>query len=322
MNSFRVSSVPHRKCLKVVKFIACGSCLAALLFFALSAFSCSNSNVSAFVAGLCESYKNGEVEGNLCPILCSQEASPDIQCQSQHSGKDIVFSVHWNTSKVIVKAKMFFGSDDTVYTSDRNEQRHYPDMHTFLDMVNAHFKYALHHNVTLTKDEIFTYGIPPTSAGMNTVFALLQQNEYILTWALQNTNTVPRIVGACGHAYAVEFVEPIGAIKPFGRRITAALGILKTLKSLGTVMDEKIQQCDMKMDHFGVDGEGNVKAIDLDALGLQSTIEMNIAAATSCGSHKDCDYFDCRGHCNSLGKCDAALLDDNIQVCFVLSFSL
>ncbi|XP_064466812.1 divergent protein kinase domain 1C-like [Ornithodoros turicata] len=296
----------------VVKTTLCFSCCALLWFVGVTTFSCSNSSLDEFIASVCESYKNGQLEGNLCSFLCSGAVPRNAHCHPNHRGKDIVFSVQWNATKVIVKAKKsLLTSYERVY-EEENGKRRYPSTPEFLGMVNENLNYVLHKNIVLTEDDIFVNGINPTPAGMNTVFALLQQNEYLFTWALQNTNTVPKIMGVCGHAYAVEFLRPLKTSEPFRNRAKIALDLLKTVAFLSTTMDEGIQQCDMKVDHFGIDCAGNVKITDLDALSLHSTVQRNIAATGSCSSNKDCDYFDCSGHCTS-EQCDALLLDNNLQ---------
>ncbi|KAH9362610.1 hypothetical protein HPB48_015476 [Haemaphysalis longicornis] len=157
---------------------------------------------------------------------------------------------------------------------------------------------------------------------MNSIYALLQQTEYIFSLALQGLNVVPKVLGTCGHAYAVEFLSPLETGltserrhgSDFKNRAILALRILNSLDVLESAMDEEIHQCDMKASHFGVDGEGHVKMLDLDAFGLRSTVQANIASTGHCQIDKDCDFFDCAGRCNASGQCDAVVLNTNLQV--------
>lgn len=305
---------------RLVTGVVCTVVLFLLVQYAFP--GCSNSDAEAFLTYLCDSYKKGDISGDICPHLCSQSFT-DVQCQAQHLGKEVVFTAAWRTKRIVIKAKRhLITSLEPVYWRDSKKHEHYPDQKTFVQMGNAQFKYALLQNFSWM--EAF-FGSHFHNAEMNSIYALLQQTEYLFSLVLQSYNTVASIVGTCGHAYAVEFLSPIETTflqeRPvFKQRAQIALHILDNLQLLQTAMGEQIHQCDMKPNHFGIDNVGNVKMLDLDALALQTTVQNNIANTGDCQSDKDCDFFDCTGRCNDMGHCDAVVLNNNLQVISLLIF--
>ncbi|KAK8778550.1 hypothetical protein V5799_020104 [Amblyomma americanum] len=310
-----------RRSAKPVKVLGALLSIGVLVFLAQLSFpGCTNADIETFLVNICDAYRKGEISGNLCTHLCSRDIS-DIQCQNQHIGKDIVFTAIWNSKPVVVKAKKrLITSLDPVYWVDNNKLNHYPDNATFTRMVNSQISYVFRRNSTWV--ETF-YGKQFSIAEMNSIYALLQQTEYLFTLALEGLNVAPKILGTCGHAYAVEFLSPLetrfssghrdATASSFKDRAMIALRILNTLDILENAMEEEIHQCDMKSNHFGVDAKGLVKMLDLDAFGLHSTVQANIASSGHCDVDKDCDFFDCAGRCNSLGQCDAVVLNNNLQ---------
>lgn len=314
MKVLHCAVAPRRsaKALKVLAGLACVAFLFAVAQYSLS--GCSRRDAESFVTYLCNSYKRGEISGDLCPHLCSENFS-DIQCQAQHLGKEVVFSATWNSERIVLKAKKrLLNSLEPVYWTDSRRRRHYPDDNTFAHMANSQFRFALRRNGSWVKGLVGTH---LTNAQMDSVYGLLQQTEYLFSLALGNRNAVASLRGSCGHAYAVEFLSPlethVQGSGTFGKRARIALRILRTLEILGSAMDEQIHQCDMKPNHFGIDTRGNVKMLDLDAFGMQSSVQTNIANTGRCESDRDCDFFDCAGRCGDHGICDAVVLNDNLQ---------
>lgn len=293
--------------------------IGVVLFLAQLSFpGCGNSEIEDFLVHICDAYRRGDVSGNLCTHICSRDVSK-LKCQPQHIGKDIVFAAQWNLQPVVVKAKKsLITSLEPVYWKDSSKRDHYPDNVTFARMVDAQISYIFKRNFTWVRK---FYSEHFSTADMNSIYALLQQTEYIFSLALQGLNVVPKVLGTCGHAYAVEFLSPLETRltserrhgSDFKNRAILALRILNSLDVLESAMDEEIHQCDMKASHFGVDGEGHVKMLDLDAFGLRSTVQANIASTGHCQIDKDCDFFDCAGRCNASGQCDAVVLNTNLQ---------
>ncbi|CAN7991355.1 unnamed protein product [Ixodes hexagonus] len=314
MKLIQCAFAPRRyaKALKLFTGLACVALLFGLAQYSLS--GCSRQDAQAFLTYLCNSYRRGEISGDLCPYLCSENFS-NIECQAQHLGKEVVFSATWNSDRIVLKAKKrLLSSLEPVYWVDGRRRRHYPDDKTFAHMANAQFRFVLRRNGSWVKG---FFGSHWTNSEMDSLYGLLQQTEYLFSLALRNYRAVASLRGTCGHAYAVEFLSPLethvqgsGAFK---QRAGIALRILRTLETLRNAMDEQIHQCDMKPNHFGVDETGDVKMLDLDALGLQSAVQANIANTGRCESDQDCDFFDCAGRCNDQGLCDAVVLNDNLQ---------
>ena len=121
---------------------------------------------------------------------------------------------------------------------------------------------------------------------MNTMWSLVQDDEYVFSRLGQDLNLFPSIYGTCGSLYIVEEVEPLSftsasswgkeiTFKEFARRATIAMAIIDFLDELDTVFDEPIHLCDIKASHFGISKRGGVKFLDLDAIFAKSILGDN-----------------------------------------------
>ncbi|KAL1440099.1 hypothetical protein MTO96_009913 [Rhipicephalus appendiculatus] len=138
-----------RRSAKAAK-IFCGFTFVGVLFLLalLSYPGCTNSDIEAFLDNICDAYRKGEISGNLCTQFCAREISK-IQCQTQHIGKDVVFTALWNLKPIVVKAKKrLITALEPVYWKDRSRNSHYPDNDTFIRMVNMQINYVFRRNFT------------------------------------------------------------------------------------------------------------------------------------------------------------------------------
>ena len=119
---------------------------------------------------------------------------------------------------------------------------------------------------------------------MKTMWALVQDDEYVFSRLSQKLQLFPKIYGSCGSLYVVEEVEPLEfrpaswgkeiSFKNFAKRAAVAMEVMDFLEELDTVFDEPIHLCDIKTSHFGISKDGRVNFIDLDSIFAKSILGM------------------------------------------------
>ena len=117
---------------------------------------------------------------------------------------------------------------------------------------------------------------------MNTMWSLVQDEEYVFTRVAEKLDLFPATYGTCGGLYVVEELESLVegpgifekelSFDSFTKRATVAMAILDLLEELETVFDEPIHLCDIKPSHFGISGKGRVKFLDLDSIFVKSVL--------------------------------------------------
>lgn len=158
------------------------------------------------------------------------------------------------------------------------------------------------------------------------MWALLQDNEYLLSALFTDKDVFPQLLGTCGPYFAVEYLEPVRDIssvltisdsrEDWGRRLRVAVQILDLLEELESGFREPFHLCDIKLQHFGfVKGGNKLKFIDLDGVLPRSIISSIIKEVNFCHSDNDCDFLDCRARCNlKTHKCSNYVVNNNLQI--------
>lgn len=160
-------------------------------------------------------------------------------------------------------------------------------------------------------------------AAMNNIWFLTQQTEYLLMKYYEDLNVFPKVMGTCGPYYAVEFVQPLNNYflmlypswkEGFNKRAELALKVLSFLED-----SEKhfpfLHFCDIKVGHFGLDKNNNIKLLDLDMVFYESSLIQNMIGINNCTSDDDCSFIDCKGICDiPVQKCQAKVMNNNFQV--------
>lgn len=171
----------------------------------------------------------------------------------------------------------------------------------------------------------------PKRTVMEDIWALTQQDEFMLMRLFQNSKVFPQIYGTCGHTYLLEFTPPgeyLGkhlnfrslAIKEptkteWRKRAKIALGILDLIHSFKVKLPQEFNLCDTKGENFGISRDGTVKFIDLDMTFFDSKLATELNVTENCTTHKDCDFFDCKGWCDMTERtCTSNRINNNLQV--------
>lgn len=156
---------------------------------------------------------------------------------------------------------------------------------------------------------------------MDSVWSLIQQEEYLMLRMSQHLPYIPRLHGTCGYMYAVESAPPpqifySSVVKGgWSARVKLALAILDVVRALDSDYHEPLHLCDVKPENFGISDVNNqVKLIDTDCIFRDSTIKQ-IFHNKSCTSDEDCTFFDCKGWCKrTTYRCSNERVNTNLQV--------
>ncbi|XP_058480619.1 divergent protein kinase domain 1C isoform X2 [Solea solea] len=178
-------------------------------------------------------------------------------------------------------------------------------------------------------------------AELASLWSLLQQEEYTFLRLLQDLSThVAKVLGSCGHFYAVEYLsaghawdQNIFSLEdvvvpgrtgrdragPRGRWTSRemvhriALSFLDMVWHFDNDFAHKLHLCDIKPENFAIRTDLTVVAIDVDMAffepKMQDILEQN------CSSDDDCNFFDCSSRCNlSRRRCNPRRRNTNLQV--------
>ncbi|XP_041103799.1 divergent protein kinase domain 1C-like isoform X2 [Polyodon spathula] len=188
--------------------------MSALMFVNRTIFSdyCTDEKSKRILARVCDGYKEGILTGDLCEDLCVSKQVVYQRCLYYEKGKKVI-QADWHGIPIILKSKLEnFSSYDNFGMLDYQET---PDVST-MDIVYyaaLEIKNLLGlelENTTMPKlwsKHLQGRVEPYSKAEMVTMWSLLQQEEYTFFKILQDlSNHVVKILGSCGHFYAVEYL--------------------------------------------------------------------------------------------------------------------
>ncbi|GFT39950.1 hypothetical protein NPIL_10431 [Nephila pilipes] len=299
---------------------------------------CSFLEVENAVFTICDKYQNREALGNLCADLCELNNLKPNSCLPNHLGKDVVFQATYFDNHVVMKSSKLNSEDfDQVYYTNEDGVKVHPSISIFYSMIANTIQSELNVNITSLNNkslDILTklwtrnmknfphLPVAVQNAAMNNIWFLVQQNEYLLMKYYEDLNIFPKIIGTCGPFYVVEFIQPLNNYfimfypswkEDFTKRAELALKLLNFLEDT-----EKhfpfLHFCDVKVGHFGLDKNGDIKLLDMDMVFFEESLIKNINAIQNCTENQDCYFIDCQGSCDTTSKrCEAKVLDNNFQ---------
>ena len=285
----------------------------------------------------CRLYKASEVVGDLCHRLCISHEVLLQECLGSRLGKQIA-AAKWQNDMIILKSQMRFMHDFDLLASFDNELQVYvfPSDEMFYTLLHDTITSRLGRTVSETGTKLMARMWPHNygdflhhstvskhhATAMNSIWSLTQQSEYVLLQYFNENKYLPRVLGTCGHVYAVEYL-PSGLLDPdlfyaaksdtWRKRAQLALGILDLLSSFEKDFEEPLHMCDIKGSNFGVTKDGQVRAVDVDTVFFLSDLQNQVQG--NCTRHKDCDFFDCQARCDvTAQRCQKKVLNNNLQV--------
>nr|XP_054765914.1 LOW QUALITY PROTEIN: divergent protein kinase domain 1C-like [Lytechinus pictus] len=302
--------------------------------------TCLDEKAKEILKDLCQLYEGNQVDGNLCYDLCQTESIQYVSCFNYHKGK-VVFRGSWNGRPVIMKSKYSHLSDyprpfASVIDKEGAMKTVIPDMALFTSMVYHQVQGQFGFELGMTEEHLLKHmwksedntdtreGL--TEADIVSLWALLQQEEYIFYKFWNQFHHFPEIYGMCGHFYFLEYVPPGYILNPSAismqhqlaslpwlNRAKVAMSMMEFLSAVDDHFPEKLHLCDVKHNNFGVTQDWVVKAIDVDITFFQNQLDTTLNQP-ECTSAEDCHFFDCKGSCNATsGRCNSQRSNTNLQ---------
>lgn len=328
--------------------------LNGLVFVHRNMFSdfCTDDKSKLILQRVCDDYHQGVLTGDLCEDLCVAGQVEYKRCLYYENGKKVM-AANWRGLPVVLKSKLenfssyealaLLDYQDTAGGTGGEEELSPMDV-VFYATLEIKNSLGLETGTNLTlprlwgqrlKEKERTY----SRAELASLWALLQQEEYTFLRVLQDlTHHVAKILGSCGHFYAVEFLaaghtwdQHIFSLEELslnpspspwsGRewRLTArdmvprvALSFLEMVEHFENDFAHRLHLCDIKPENFAIRKDLTVVAIDVDMAFFEP--KMKDILEQNCTSDNDCNFFDCVSKCDSKNRCGSKRKNSNLQV--------
>ncbi|CAI5671175.1 unnamed protein product [Oreochromis niloticus] len=320
---------------------------------------CTDDKSKRILQRLCLEFSEGSVTGDMCEDLCVLGLVEYKRCLYYENGKKVI-EARWRGSPIILKSKLEnFSSYEPLGILD------YQDAAEELSPLDVIFYATLEVRNSLglaeeNEDEDRGGGgvnngslarllgkklknreKSYSRAELASLWALLQQEEYTFLRVLQDLSThVAKVLGSCGHFYAVEYLSAghawdqnifslddvaVSEVQDRGEggaraRWTAremvhhiALSFLDMVWHFDNDFSHKLHLCDIKPENFAIRKDLTVVAIDVDMAFFEP--KMRDILEQNCSSDDDCNFFDCSSRCNlSKRRCSPRRSNSNLQV--------
>ncbi|XP_077570756.1 divergent protein kinase domain 1C-like isoform X2 [Stigmatopora nigra] len=297
--------------------------------------ACTDEDGKRILRRLCWDFAEGSAAGDLCPDLCVRGLMVYQRCLYYERGKKVM-AVRWRGRPVVLKSQL------------ENLSSYRPL--GWLEYQNAGAEdaspLAILHAATLEvrrwlglagegedDEEEGAHGSPASlparkiysRAELTSMWSLLQQEEYAFLRVLQDLSAhVPKVLGSCGHFYAV---ESLSAGHAWDRNIFSlengeqraadvhrlALSFLDMVRHFDDDFAHKVHLCDVKPENFAIRKDLTVVAIDVDMAFFQPKMEEILEH--QCAGDDDCRFFDCTSSCDLAARhCRRQRANTNLQV--------
>uniref|UniRef100_A0A914HKS0 FAM69 protein-kinase domain-containing protein n=1 Tax=Globodera rostochiensis TaxID=31243 RepID=A0A914HKS0_GLORO len=293
-------------------------------------YNSSNNNIFysralSIVDALCSEWRHGRYAGDFCATLCNGDGNGTRNwtlADYIRGGNKHVLKLRIDGRDSVLKMQFPYAADyDQKIDFDSVDEGKFADM--LLDLVNEHLRlgWPQRHKAQLLR-KIW----PPLNAGdrrralnateKRSVWALLQQDEFINSAILQMSRVTPKLLDVCGHAYRVEYLIPF-RMKPYYLNLKAKILIhlMGTLKLFHEFLNEPFQWCDVKFDNLGLSADYPKRFVvmDSDMLYTESRLD-TLLRAQRCSNDTQCGLFDCASQCNMASGFCTGRTNDNIDV--------
>ncbi|XP_033625502.1 divergent protein kinase domain 1C-like [Asterias rubens] len=299
---------------------------------------CTQQDSIDMVQDVCDLYESNKIDGNLCNDLCNSNKFQYETCFNRFGGKKVI-QAQLGNRRVVLKSRHAKITDyDPIYKGALDDDsgsldQRFMSQESFRLFVFNHVQSVFGIKLDLTNDQVLDRLLSQSKRSsrildksqMNSLWTLLQQDEYTFFMFFQGTSYFPKIYGACGHFYVEEYVPP-GVIyrsdaqslsqriesASWERRVKVAKDLLDIVKGTESDFRETLHLCDVKPENFGI-VDFQVKAVDID-ISFFDTVMGNFLEQPKCSEHKDCDFFDCHGVCDvATEKCTRQRKNNNFQ---------
>uniref|UniRef100_A0A3Q4MY01 Divergent protein kinase domain 1C n=1 Tax=Neolamprologus brichardi TaxID=32507 RepID=A0A3Q4MY01_NEOBR len=310
---------------------------------------CTDDKSKRILQRLCLEFSEGSVTGDMCEDLCVLGLVEYKRCLYYENGKKVI-EARWRGSPIILKSKLEnFSSYEPLGILDYQViRRALPARCLKLHFLSPQVRNSLGgggvNNSSLARllgKKLKNREMSYSRAELASLWALLQQEEYTFLRVLQDLSThVAKVLGSCGHFYAVEYLSAghawdqnifslhdvaISEGQDQGEggdraRWTAremmhriALSFLDMVWHFDNDFTHKLHLCDIKPENFAIRKDLTVVAIDVDMAFFEP--KMRDILEQNCSSDDDCNFFDCSSRCNlSKRRCSPRRSNSNLQV--------
>ncbi|XP_051538628.1 divergent protein kinase domain 1C-like [Myxocyprinus asiaticus] len=341
--------------LVVLLWLAFWLFLNGLVFVHRNMFSdfCTDDKSKQILQRVCDEYQQGVLTGDLCEDLCVAGQVEYKRCLYYENGKKVM-AASWRGVPVVLKSKLEnFSSYEALALLEYqdaaggmgSEEELSPLDVVFYATLEIKNSLGLETGTNLTlprlwgqrlKEKERTY----SRAELASLWALLQQEEYTFLKVLQDlTHHVAKILGSCGHFYAVEYLvaghawdQNIFSLEELSlspsprpwsgeeRTLTArdmvprvALSFLEMVEHFDNDFSHRLHLCDIKPENFAIRKDLTVVAIDVDMAFFEP--KMRDILEQNCTIDNDCNFFDCISKCDrSKKRCGPKRKNSNLQV--------
>ncbi|XP_010899226.1 divergent protein kinase domain 1C [Esox lucius] len=297
---------------------------------------CTDDKSKRILQRVCEEYHEGSLTGDLCEDLCVTAQVEYKRCLYYENGKKVI-EAHWRGTPVVLKSKQEnFSSYESLGLLE------YQDPAEELSPLDVVFYATLEIRNSLGLDVALNASFPPiwaqrlrdrgrpySRAELTSLWSLLQQEEYTFLRVLQDlSHHVAKVLGSCGHFYAVEYLsaghawdqnifslEGVSAGPWTARDMVhrIALSFLDMAWRFDNEFSHRLHLCDIKPENFAIRKDLTVVAIDVDMAFFEP--KMRDILEQNCTNDDDCNFFDCISKCNAkTNKCSSKRKNSNLQV--------
>ncbi|XP_061777446.1 divergent protein kinase domain 1C isoform X1 [Nerophis ophidion] len=309
---------------------------------------CTDDRSKKILQRLCSDFSQGSAAGDMCTDLCVRGLVEYKRCLYYESGKKVM-EVHWRGQPVILKSKLDnFSSYEPMgvldYQQDPAEDLSPLDvvLYATLEVRNwlglpeeeGHDKGGVASSLSkLWNGRLRSKDKTYSRAELASLWSLLQQEEYTFLRVLQDLSThVAKVLGSCGHFYAVEYLSAghawdenifsleevvgsgsLGAWNARQKVHRIALSFLDMVQHFDNDFTHRVHLCDVKPENFAIRKDLTVVAIDVDMAFFEPKMEDILDQ--NCSSDDDCNFFDCSSSCNLMKRrCSRHRSNSNLQV--------
>ncbi|KAI6182351.1 Protein FAM69C [Aphelenchoides bicaudatus] len=280
----------------------------------------NQSRTESILSNLCDLYSRKELSGNLCNLVCASPRNWTVIDFHQGANKRVL-RINSNGTEFVLKTTKDYFNEFPQKLDPMIDEEELTDK--IVELVNEQTKlgyplpYKKHLIQTLWADyDLKKDGPQLSTADRNSLWTLLQQDEFITFNLLPLSRVTTKVIGSCGHFYGTEAVLPFHMKSYYmGLKAKILVHLMGTLKLFFEFLNEPLQWCDVNFSNLGLSAAKPKRFVVLDADMLYTESKLNsILEARTCKNDADCTFFDCTAKCNnSTGFCGTRA-NDNIDV--------
>uniref|UniRef100_A0A914BYI1 FAM69 protein-kinase domain-containing protein n=1 Tax=Acrobeloides nanus TaxID=290746 RepID=A0A914BYI1_9BILA len=280
--------------------------------------SFNHSKANQIIHSLCDSYKHGAVSGDICSKLCN---SPNWTLSDLYEGgSKHVLKLKENDKNIILKMHLPYITNYD-HVDPKVSEEEFTDKVTDIINEQTNLNWPKRYKNHLIKTLWPSYKKNPngnslSEADRRSLWALLQQDEFINFKILQLSRVVPKVLGTCGHVYQAEYLIPF-RMKGYYMNLKAKIlvHLMGTLKLFYEFLNDPLQWCDVKFENLGLSADYPKRFVVMDSDMLYTETKLRaLLTSQKCVTDDQCMHFDCESRCdNTTGHCTDRL-NDNVDV--------